>query len=246
MRVIPVMDLMNGIVVHAKGGVRREYEPVKSVLTSSPDPMNVMYAFKCLGFTELYIADLDAIEGRAPNLGAIRSLVRRSSMRITADAGVRSVESVESLVRAGVSGVVVATETIPTPAFLSECTRLYGERIVGSLDLRGVSVVSRSREVASMTPLEAAAMFEDSGVSSLLVVDLSRVGMRSGPPITLLEKLASHLSIPVIAGGGVRSVEDLKALRSIGVKGALVATALHTGTIKPKDLQEFLNSALLT
>ncbi|MEM3663769.1 MAG: HisA/HisF-related TIM barrel protein [Candidatus Jordarchaeales archaeon] len=240
MHVIPVMDLKGGVVVHARCGVRSEYAPIKSVLHPSSDPMSIMYAFKKFGFTELYIADIDAIEGRAPNLGAIRSIVRRSSMKIMVDAGVKDTKSVETLLRAHVSSVILATESIPSPSFVSDCVRLHGEKIVGSLDLRDETVLARSSEVSLMSPLEAAKMFEDAGIRSLIVVDLSRVGTSSGPPIKLLKNLVSRLSIPIIAGGGVRNIEDLKLLREIGVAGALVATALHTGEITPKKLQEFL------
>jgi len=234
------MDLKGGVVVHAKCGVRSEYAPVKSVLHPSPDPMSILYAFKKFGFTELYIADIDAIEGRAPNLGAIRSIVRRSSMNVMVDAGIRDMRLVETLLRAHVSSVILATESIPSPSLVSDCVRLYGEKIVGSLDLRDETVLARSPEISSMSPLEAAKMFEDAGVRSLIIVDLSRVGTSSGPPIKLLRKLVGFLSIPVIAGGGVRDIEDLKLLREVGVAGALVATALHTGEITPQNLQEFL------
>lgn len=240
LRVIPVMDLKGGVVVHAKCGARNNYTAVKSTLSPSPDPMNIMYAFKSLGFTELYIADIDAIEGRAPNLGAIRAIVRRSSMKVMVDAGVRDVKLVETLLRAHVSNVILATESIPSPSFISDCVSLYGKKVMGSLDLRDETVIARSPEISSMSPLEAARMFEDAGVDSLIVVDLSRVGTSSGPPLRLLKKLVSSLSIPIIAGGGVRNVEDLRLLREVGVAGALVATALHTGEITPRDLQEFL------
>ncbi|MEM1658446.1 MAG: HisA/HisF-related TIM barrel protein [Candidatus Jordarchaeales archaeon] len=235
---IPVMDLKGGVVVHAKCGARNLYAPIKSVLSPSPDPMSVMYAFKRLGFTELYIADIDAIEGRAPNFGAIRSIVRRSSMKVIVDVGVRDMKSVETMLNAHVSGVVLATESVPSPSFVSECVKRYGDKIIGGLDLRDVVVVARSPEISGLSPLDVAKMFEDAGVQSLIVVDLSRVGTGSGPPIKLLKELVSEISIPIIVGGGVRHVEDLKLLKEIGVAGALVATALHTGEITKNDLQK--------
>lgn len=242
MRVIPVMDLKGGVVVHAKCGTRNLYAPIKSVLSPSPDPMSVMYAFKRLGFTELYIADIDAIEGRVPNFGAIRSIVRRSSMKVIVDVGVKDVKAVETMLNAHVSHVVLATESVPSPSFVTECVKRYGDRVVGGLDLRDTVVVAKSPDIAAMSPLDAAKMFEDAGVQSLIVVDLSRVGTGSGPPIKLLKQLVSEVSIPVIAGGGVRHVEDLRLLKEIGVAGALVATALHTGEITKSDLQRITAS----
>jgi len=242
-RLIPVLDVRGGVVVRAVAGQRAAYRPLESVLTASTDPVEVAQdLWQALGMAELYVADLDAIEeggynGRvAPRVAEVAAWAERVGVRLLLDAGVGTVEAARALSRARQATVVVGTETLGQPADLANIVAALGAgQVVGSLDLRGGAVLSPVADLASCTPEQAASQLASQGIQELLVIDLARVGTRSGLPSYL--GLIAHAwpGLSVLAGGGVRTSEDLRALRESGVAGALVATALHDGAINLEE-----------
>ncbi|MEM4700488.1 MAG: HisA/HisF-related TIM barrel protein, partial [Candidatus Nezhaarchaeales archaeon] len=129
MRVVPVIDLRGGVAVHAVRGERSQYRPVRSVLASSPDPLSLGASFKSMGLSELYIADLDMIEGAGDNLAVVAEVKRKLGLRLLVDAGVSSPDAAERLVGLGVDEVVVGTETLSDLAELREVARAVGDRV---------------------------------------------------------------------------------------------------------------------
>lgn len=245
MRVIPVIDLKGGIAVHAVRGQRHLYEPLRGVLADSCDPLAVARAFKTrLGLDDLYVADLDAIEGgRAPH-PSVASLAREA--RVILDAGAGDAAGARAVLGLGVDGVVVGSETLSEVDALGRIRlALPGIRVVVSLDLRAGRVLSRTPDLSDLTPAEALQrLITAGGVHDVLVLDLARVGTGAGPDAALIGDL--HRRFPqlrLVAGGGVRHADDLRALRSQGAEGALVATALHTGAIGPDELRELTETA---
>ena len=239
MRIIPVLDLKAGQVVHARAGRRHEYQPIVSSLTRSSQPVEVAQAFRDhFRLTELYVADLDAIAAAPPALatyGALQSL----GFRLWVDAGVRDVASALPLLKAAVDHIVVGLETVAGPEALSGiCQQIGAERVVFSLDLKeGVPLGDRSRwrqPGAWSIATEAIA----TGVRQLIVLDLARVGGQSGTGTEdLCKRLASQYpDVEVVAGGGIRNRTDLQRLHEYGVHAALVASALHDGRLRPEDL----------
>lgn len=231
MRIIPVLDLMEGVVVRGVGGRRREYRPVVSRLTPSCAPPDVARAFADhFGLTELYLADLDAIAG-GPPAWATYAALHAGGFRLWVDAGVRRPEDARALASAGVGTVVVGLETVAGPDALGDVVSDLGERVVFSLDLRESTPLGDGWGSADAWSVAGRAV--GLGVRRLLVLDLARVGGGSGTGTEALctRLAAAYPEVEVSAGGGVRGVADLRWLRGAGVRAALVASALHDGSL---------------
>jgi HisA/HisF family protein len=226
MRIVPVIDLKGGVVVHARRGRRAEYAPLSSPIVDGCEPVAVARALCALCRTSvLYVADLDAIAGKPVDAATLRALSAISEPWV--DAGATTHERAAVLHRAGVARNVVGTESLEPAAELHS-------PVVLSVDLRDGRLISPDPELAGRNPAAAAPLAHELGVRELLVIDLARVGSGNGPPLDAVAELAAALPATAIyAGGGVRDDRDLRALESAGAAGALVATALHNGRIRP-------------
>jgi phosphoribosylformimino-5-aminoimidazole carboxamide ribotide isomerase len=239
MRIVPVIDLKDGVVVRGIAGRRSEYRPIVSQLTDSTDPADVARAFRDrLGLTDLYLADLDAIAGAAPALSVYAS-IRALGCRLCVDAGVRESSHAQRLADA-VDRIVVGLETVTGPAELGRIVSALGsERVVFSLDLRDGRPLGDTSAWESADAETIAHRVIASGVRALIVLDLARVGVGAGIGT---EELCARLrqaypELELIAGGGVRNVGDLQRLAECGVQAALVASALHDGRIGKADIE---------
>jgi phosphoribosylformimino-5-aminoimidazole carboxamide ribotide isomerase len=241
MNIVPVLDLLKGQVVHGVAGQRANYRPIKSRLTSSAEPVDVATALhRHFGFTTFYVADLDAIAGAEPASSTFQAL-QVSGFHLWIDAGVTNVSEARVLADSGVARIIAALETLPGPKMLAEICRDARLPTTFSLDLHSSQPVrtSDSWKKDAWSILEQAI---DVGVRAILLLDLARVGMRSG---TGTEELCARLAetypqIEIIAGGGIRNVHDLRRLERLGVRTALMATALHDGSVTPADLADWL------
>jgi phosphoribosylformimino-5-aminoimidazole carboxamide ribotide isomerase len=243
MDVIPVIDLQHGLVVRGVAGRRAEYRPLTSTIVSSAEPGAVAEALVArFGFARAYVADLDAIAGAEPNWSAYRAIMA-AGLELWIDAGAGDERRVRALAdEAGVTGIVLGLESLPSPADLPKLIAAAGRaRAIFSLDLLGnrpLTSISRWREAA---PLEIALAAFESGADRLIVLDLAAVGVGAGPStLPLIREL--HAALPhasIIAGGGVRHVADLTAFQSAGATAVLVASALHDGRITREELLEF-------
>ena len=230
MRIVPVLDLKGGIVVHARRGQRGEYAPLRSRLVNGCDPVAVARALCALCRTSsLYVADLDALAGEPVNEAALAAL--GSVARPWVDAGATTLERAAALSRAGVARNVVGTESLGAGVRLAASTT---PPLVLSVDLREGRLISPDPELAGGNPAAAAPLATALGVHEALVIDLARVGSGAGPPVEAVAELAAALpGVAVYVGGGVRDDDDLHALESAGAAGALVATALHERRLTP-------------
>ena len=239
MKIIPVIDVLNGIAVHAVRGRRKEYQPLKSVLCNSVDPFEVAKTFKRLGFSELYLADLDAITGKQVNFEVYRHIVCETGLELMVDAGVSDIEVAKKMLENQVSKIVIGTETLRSKSFVQEAVKLLGnDRFIVSLDLLGDKVLVKLGFDGCKNALCLLRDFRQIGVLGFIVLDLARVGSGEGVNMDFLKKAISNLGTGVYVGGGVRGVADLIELRDLGVSGALVATALHNGKISITDLKQ--------
>jgi phosphoribosylformimino-5-aminoimidazole carboxamide ribotide isomerase len=238
LKVIPVIDILNGIVVHAVRGRRKEYQPLKSVLCASANPLDVATAFKALGFDELYVADLDAITGKHTNFSILKQIADRTGLELTVDAGITDLEKAEKVRRSHVSNIVIGTETLTNINFVKEAIKFLGrEKVVVSLDLIDGKVTGRFELGKFRDPVALSREFQEMGVAKIIMLDLARVGSGEGVNLPILKKVMRKLGTNVIVGGGVRDVKDLLELQDIGVFGALLATALHSGRIPLEELR---------
>jgi HisA/HisF family protein len=238
-RILPVIDLEGGAVVHAVRGERGRYRPVRTCLSRDRDPLSVARAFRAqLGLDELYVADLQAIVGGPPQREEIAALARET--RVLVDAGVSDVAGVRALLALGCAGVVIGTETLADLMALRLIRAEWPEAaLVVSLDMRDGRILARDRGLAALGPLEAMAVLTDAGAHTVIVLDLGRVGTAGGADLALVAALSARFpEVELLAGGGVRDAEDLRALAAAGAAGALVATALHSGAIGRAQLSE--------
>jgi len=238
LKIVPVIDVLNGIAVHALRGDRRNYHPLISVLCSSVDPVELALTFESLGFGSLYLADLDAILERSTSFALYQRIRTKTNLDFMVDAGVADVTKAEKLLKAEVSKIVIGTETLRSLDFVNQAVKSFGEnRVVVSIDLRRGGVMSISENIKSMNPIPLAQKLEKIGVSQIILLDLDRVGTEHGANLEVLKGVLEKTRVKVLVGGGVRSLQDLKELRDLGVFGALVATALHNGKLKVGELQ---------
>lgn len=253
MRVIPVLDLLGGNAVHARRGERETYKMVQSVLAERADPMDLVLAFReKLRRNEVYIADLDAIQGRGDNFGLITEMARRGSMDLLVDAGVKRDEEIRSLFDLGVEKVIVASETMEDLTALSGIVERFGtERLIFSMDMKGRRVLwghrpersgrrperSEGSDRAPTNPYEVAARIKGLGINEAILLEMERIGTEGGVDVdftaTLIQKVPE---LNILVGGGIRDRTDLIALKRIGASGALIATAFHNGRITKEDL----------
>ena len=239
MKVIPVVDVLGGIVVHAVRGRRNEYQPLKSSLCAFTNPLDVAMSLKRFGFSELYVADLDAITGGHPNFSLFKRIADKTGLELMVDAGVTSLKTAEKMLENQVSKVIIGTETLPSTTFVAEAVTSFGnEKVMVSLDLLDDQVLNRFKPDNVVEPIELLREFQELGVSQFIVLDLTKVGSREGVNMAFLQELLGKVKAKVFVGGGVRDVKDLLELKDLGVFGVLVATALHSGKISLEELKE--------
>jgi phosphoribosylformimino-5-aminoimidazole carboxamide ribotide isomerase len=239
LKIVPVIDVLGGVAVHAVRGIRKNYQPLKSVLCTSAEPVDVAVSLKAFGFDELYVADLDAITGGQPNLSLLKQIADKAGLKLMVDAGVTNLQRAEEVLASGASKVIIGTETLPNIRFVSEALESLGkERVMVSLDLKGNKVLSDFELGELAESLTFLRELEARGVSQIIVLDLAKVGSNEGANSTFLQKVLRNIKAKVFVGGGVRDVKDLVELKELGVSGVLVATALHSGKISPESLKQ--------
>ncbi|MEM9657164.1 MAG: HisA/HisF-related TIM barrel protein [Planctomycetota bacterium] len=232
--VIPVVDLKSGKAVQAIGGRRSEYRPWESSLCPLGDPLQLARSVALrVGHRRLYVADIDALEGRLPQRATLERLADRA--QIVCDAGLRNAQGARELlawlrceVRGGLA--VLASESLESQAaILSLSGQGELEHCVFSFDWKGPKLLSPGEWLASDNWLDRAVWMSDLGIRRFVLIDLRAVGRPSGPTLTTrCRQLRSRLPhAEIMAGGGVRSYDDLRQLASAGCSSALVATALH-------------------
>lgn len=223
MDIIPVIDLKGGVVVRAERGARESYAPIKTRLARSSRPEDVVAGFLALyAFPTIYIADLDEIERRGSHADQIRALEAAfPEVTFWVDAGLCDEESAQAFLGFCHGSLVLGSENLADLALCAAHAR--DRRVVLSLDFRGDAFQG------------PAAVLEDSSLwpSRVIVMTLARVGSNEGPDVARLKAIVAKAgpARSVYAAGGLRGEGDLTALSQIGVRGALVASALHDGRI---------------
>ncbi len=234
MIVIPAIDLKNGCCVRLlQGDMARE-----TVYSDNPPEMALHW--QQLGAKLLHVVDLDgAVEGVPRNLSLIGRIVSELTIPVEVGGGIRTLETMASYLNAGVSRVVLGTKAAKDPAFLAKACREFPQQVVAGIDARdGYVAVKGWTETTDRRAVDLAVEMADAGVCAIIFTDIQRDGMQSGPNIESTRALAEAVSVPVIASGGVSSLEDVKAILEIerfGVSGLITGRALYAGTL---DLRE--------
>lgn len=231
MRLIPVIDLQHGEVVYAVGGQRDHYQPLRTTLSASTTFTSVANGLLThFPTSDIYVADLDAIQGRAePAFQVNEFCARHGHLNVWSDIGIKDFS--HSIFKQALTNqkIVLGTETLLDVSGLQKHMSKFADKLVLSLDFRGSEF------------LGPALLLDQSGLwpSRVIVMSLDVVGKGQGPDFKRIAEIVEVAGgREVYAAGGVRSLADLKQLGEIGAAGALVATALHTGQIKTGDLDE--------
>lgn len=245
-RLILAVDLLDGIVMHAKRGAREQYKPINlfSSIVSSADLTRVIEEIKP---QEVYIADLNRLMNTGDNREIIKDLRnRKRELGMMLDYGLRGIEALKEAVEAEIADhFVLGTETssmnLLETAFKSEISNDI--RISVSVDLFNKEVLTSDKRL-KIEPLLLIKELNEYAVRDVIVLELDRVGTKSGIDFDFLARAVESSEHDILCGGGVRSCEDIYTMEKIGVKGALVATALHDGSIPASAIRKKKNRFL--
>jgi len=228
MLIFPAIDLQGGRCVRlTQGDFARSLE-------FSDDPAAVARRWQDDGARWLHVVDLDGARAGAPqNLEAIKDIRAAVSMSMEVGGGLRSLESVAALFDLGISRAILGTAALKDRAFLQACLARWGDAIAVGLDARdGLVATDGWLETSTTSALTLAQELAAEGVARFIYTDIARDGMLSGPNLKSLAQLQAAIDRPVIASGGVSSLDDLRALAELDVEGAIVGRALYTGEVK--------------
>jgi len=234
MIIYPAIDLKNGQCVRLyKGDMNKD-----TIYNNNPSAQALDWARS--GFSWIHVVDLDgAINGMPANHNAVRSIIETVDIPVQLGGGIRNLSMIEKWLEEGVSRIILGTIAVNDPELVKEACNLFPNQIAVGIDARaGKVAVNGWVEESDIEATELAKMFEDVGVSTIIYTDIDRDGTGEGVNIISTISLAQSTSIPVIASGGVGSVDDLKLVRDAyeyGVEGVIVGKALYDKTIKAED-----------
>ena len=234
MQILPAIDILGGRVVRLARG---DYD---KVTVYHKDPIRQAQKFQEQGATWIHIVDLDgARTGEPENHALIREIIRSTGLLVEVGGGVRSLETIDKLVNAGASRIVIGTKLVTDQDFALRAVRLYGDLICAGVDARGGLVaIAGWRENTAIPATELITEIQAWGIRHLVYTDISKDGMQTGIDADTYRKVARTAGFAVIASGGISSLKDLQALKDLGdevVEGAIVGRAIYEGVFTVKD-----------
>ena len=231
----PAIDLKDGECVRL---IRGE---IDQATTFNTDPGAQALEFANMGFSHLHVVDLNgAFEGKAANLEAVDQILAATHCPVQLGGGIRSREDINRWMLAGIDRVILGTAALRDPNLVKEAARALPGKIVVGIDAKdGMVAVQGWAETSDMRAVELAKAFEGCGVAAIIATDIGRDGMKTGVNVDYTAELASAVSIPIIASGGVASVNDIHDLRAADaanpIAGAILGRALYDGDIDPAE-----------
>ena len=242
MILFPAIDLKEGLAV------RLEQGDMARATVFHRDPAAQARAFEMQGFRYLHIVDLDgAFAGKPVNADAVDRILETIGIPVQLGGGVRDMATVEGWLGKGVDRVIIGTAAVRDPAFVKEAAKKYSGRVAVGLDARDGKVAVEGWAAASeLTVLDIARRFEDAGVAAIIYTDIARDGMLKGINWDATIALAEAISIPVIASGGLASMDDIRTLlepRSRKLEGAIAGRAIYDGRLDVPEALRMLRDA---
>jgi len=238
MVIIPAIDIKDGRCVRLKQG------DMKSETVFSDDPVGMARHWLAQGARRLHVVDLNgAVAGKPKNEAVIRDIVRAvgDEIPVQLGGGIRDLDTVEAYIDAGVSYVVIGTAAVKNPGFLQDACAAFAGHVIAGLDAKdGKVAVEGWSKMTGHDVLDLARKFEEYGAESIIYTDIGRDGMLTGVNVEATVRLARELRIPVIASGGVTSLDDVKALCKVaeeGIVGVITGRAIYQGTLDFKKAQ---------
>ena len=242
MLLIPAIDLKGGQCVRLRQG-RMDDDTV-----FSDDPVAMARRWVDEGARRLHLVDLDgAVSGRPVNIGVIREIARAfPDLPIQVGGGIRDEETIETYLDAGVRYVIIGTAAVNEPHFVADMAIAYPGHIIVGLDARdGKVAIDGWSKLSHHDVIDIAQHFERDGVEAIIYTDINRDGMLSGVNVESTVKLARSITIPVIASGGISTIDDIQALGAVaeeGIMGAILGRSLYEGTVDFAECQRLADS----
>ena len=232
----PAIDLVGGKAVRLFKG---DYA---QMTVYSDDPVSVALDFQAAGAKRMHLVDLEAAKTGIPaNAATIRSIAEQTDLFVEVGGGIRTMETLESYLALGVDRAILGTAAVTDPRFLEAAVAKYGEKIAVGVDLKdGCVAIKGWTETSDLTAEAFFEKMEKLGVKTIICTDISRDGAMKGTNRELYKALSEKFSIDLIASGGVSSIDDIGALKEMGLHGAIIGKAYYTGAI---DLKEALEVA---
>ena len=242
MILFPAIDLKNG------EAVRLEQGDMARATTFHPDPAEQARAFAAQGFDYLHIVDLDgAFAGRPMNAAAVERILGAVRIPMQLGGGIRDHATIEGWLAKGVARVIIGTAAVRDPALVKEAAKKFPGRIAVGLDARdGKVAVEGWAETSELSALDITQRFEDAGVAAIIYTDIARDGMLKGLNLDATIALADAVSVPVIASGGLASIDDIRALlapRAGKLAGAIAGRALYDGRLDAVAALQLIRTA---
>ncbi|MDG3440436.1 1-(5-phosphoribosyl)-5-[(5-phosphoribosylamino)methylideneamino]imidazole-4-carboxamide isomerase [Nitrospirillum amazonense] len=240
MIIYPAIDLKDGACVRLVRG------DMDQATVFNTDPADQAARFAAQGFEWLHLVDLNgAFAGRPVNGDAVAAILNRVKLPVQLGGGIRDIATIEDWLKRGVERVILGTIAVRDPELVKQACRLFPGRVAVGIDARdGRVAVEGWAEASDITALDLALKFEDAGVAAIIYTDIDRDGALGGVNVEATADLASHLTTPVIASGGVSSIADLAALKrqeDTGITGVICGRALYDGRIDPVAALSLLN-----
>jgi phosphoribosylformimino-5-aminoimidazole carboxamide ribotide isomerase len=236
--------------IDLKGGeaVRLEQGDMARATVFHRDPAAQAADFEHQGFAYLHVVDLDgAFAGRPVNAQAVEKILATVKMPVQLGGGVRDMATVEGWLGKGIRRVIIGTAAVRDPALVKQAAKAFPGRVAVGLDARdGKVAVAGWAETSEMTALDIARRFEDAGVAAIIYTDIARDGLLKGLNLDATIALAEAISIPVIASGGLASLDDIKALltpRAKKLEGAITGRALYDGRLDAAAALKLIKAA---
>ena len=241
-RIIPVIDILNSQAVHAIKGEREKYKPLKSVLIDDSNPTRIAVKLKNeYLFNEFYIADLDAILKRKPNITILSKILDIPGIEIMIDPGIKTKKNVKKYYNLNLKSLILGLETLRDLKVITECLKLFNtNKIVVSIDMYKEVIQTNIKEIRNQDILEIIRKIEDLGVVNIILLDLFKVGQKIGGIPALYSKIREVFNGEIVVGGGIKDIQDIVEYKNNDFSGVLIGTALHDGSIKIKELRNFL------
>lgn len=234
MDLYPAIDLVDGKAVRLYKG---DYA---QMTVYSDDPLSVAKDFQAAGAKRMHLVDLQAAKSGVPeNAETIRAIAENTDLFLEVGGGIRNMQTLEAYLALGVDRAILGTAALCDPAFLEAALAKYGEKIAVGVDLKdGFVAVKGWTEVSAVTAEDFLQRMENLGVRTVICTDISRDGAMKGTNRELYRALSQRFSVDLIASGGVGSLEDVRALKAMGLSGAIIGKAYYTGAIDLKGALE--------
>ena len=236
--VVPAVDMQDGQVVQLVGGERGTEK-------TYGDPVDAARRWVEAGARTLHLVDLDgAFEGTRKNADAIDAIHDATDVETQLGGGIRTADDAVGLLDRGLDRVILGTAAVENPDIVAEISRQYPGSVVVSLDAKdGEVVVSGWTEGTGLDPAEAAERYEDLGAGAVLFTDVDVEGQLGGVRTEPVERIVAAVDIPVVASGGVATIEDIRALKGAGAAAVVVGSALYEGEFTLAEAQRAVDEA---